>query len=110
MKLNKKLEIGINAIAALKKKDGLVKTSELAVEIGVTSTFLVQIMHALKSAEIVIVKRGQGGGYTIDKSKEVSAYDIAKAVGTIDDNLKGEQGSVLELRQNLINAHKNTKL
>lgn len=110
MKLNKKLEIGMQAITVLKKREGLVKTSELATEIGTTATFLVQIMHALKMAEIVIVRRGQGGGFTIDKDKEITAYSIAKAVGTLDDNLKGEQGSVLELRQKLVDAFRNTKI
>ena len=110
MKLNKKLEIGINAVSALKKKKDLVKTAALANEIGTTPTFLVQIMHALRVADIVIVRRGQGGGFTIDKDKEIMAYAIAKAVGALDDNLKGEKGSVLELRRKLVDAFKNTKL
>ena len=81
MKLNKKLELGIKAVNALRKYNAPVRTQDLAVEIGTTVNFLEQIMRNLRSAGVVDVKRGPGGGHSLSKDSKVSAYDVARAVG-----------------------------
>jgi len=110
MKLNKKLEIGLKAIAILKSKSDFVRASDLAPKIGTTPNFLEQILRNLRTAKILTVKRGPGGGYMLNREIDLNAFIVAKAVGTLKDNLKGEEGSVLELRKNLLEAFKSTKV
>lgn len=111
MKLNKKLEIGINAVSALKKREGFVRTSDIAQEIGTTVNFLEQIMRNLRTYGIVSVKRGPGGGYALNSDPQLSAYSVAKAVGRFNDNLvDGDVTLNGELRRNILEAFRNTKL
>jgi Rrf2 family transcriptional regulator, iron-sulfur cluster assembly transcription factor len=111
MKLNKKLEIGINAVTALKKREGFVRTADIAIEIGTTVNFLEQIMRNLRTGGIVTVKRGPGGGYSLNKESDLTAYAIAKAVGRFPDNLKnGDLSLPDQLRNNIVQAFINTKL
>jgi len=111
MKLNKKLEIGINAVAALKKREGFVRTADIAPEVGTTVNFLEQIMRNLRTGGIVTVKRGPGGGYSLNKEADLTAYSVAKAVGRFSDNLnETETGMAAELRKNILEAFRNTKL
>lgn len=81
MKLNKKVELGIKAVNALKNRQTPTRTADIASEVGTTVNFLEQIMRNLRSAGIVTVKRGPGGGYSLDTSKTVTAYLVAQAVG-----------------------------
>ena len=111
MKLNKKLEIGINAVSALKKREGFVRTADIAGEIGTTVNFLEQIMRNLRTGGIVSVKRGPGGGYALNKESELSAYSVAKAVGRFQDNLvDGDVSLTAQLQKNILEAFRNTKL
>jgi Rrf2 family iron-sulfur cluster assembly transcriptional regulator len=111
MKLNKKLEIGINAVTALKKREGFVRTADIAVEIGTTVNFLEQIMRNLRTGGIVTVKRGPGGGYSLNKDSDLTAYSVAKAVGRFPDNLSDEDVSLTsQLRKNIVEAFRSTKL
>lgn len=82
MKQNKKVELGINAVTALKKYSNPVRTQDLATEIGTTQHFLEQIMRNLRTAGIVVSVRGPGGGYRLaTTTTPVTAYQVAKAVG-----------------------------
>lgn len=111
MKLNKKLEIGINAVSALKKREGFVKTSDIAKEIGTTVNFLEQIMRNLRTSGIVTVKRGPGGGYSLNKDSELTAYVVATAVGRLEGNfINGDLSLPDQLRNNIRLAFINTKL
>lgn len=111
MKLNKKLEIGISAVLVLKKHGGLMKITDLIKEVDTTEDFLKQIMMELRSGGVVTVKRGPGGGYSINENTELTAYSIAKAVGRFPDNLKvGDTSLTAQLHNNIIEAFRNTKL
>jgi len=112
MKLNKKLEIGINAVSALKKREGFVRTADIAAEIGTTVSFLEQIMRNLRSSGIVIVKRGPGGGHALNKELDLSAYNVAIAVGRFQelDSDFGDSSLAAILRKNILDAFRNTKL
>lgn len=81
MKLTKKVELGINAVTALKKYPNPVRTQDLATEIGTTLNFLEQVMRNLRVAGIVVSVRGPGGGYKLASTEPVTAYAVAKAVG-----------------------------
>lgn len=111
MKLNKKLEIGINAVSALKKREGFVRTADIASEIGTTVNFLEQIMRNLRTDGIVTVKRGPGGGYSLNTEADLTAYSVAKAVGRFSNNLKdGDVSLTAQLQKNILEAFRNTKL
>lgn len=111
MKLNKKLEIGINAVTALKKREGFIKAADIAVEIGTTVNFLEQVMMNLRNRGIVNVKRGPGGGYSLNKEVDLTAYSVAEAVGRFpNDSTESDVSITGQLRNNIIEAFRNTKL
>jgi Rrf2 family transcriptional regulator, iron-sulfur cluster assembly transcription factor len=114
MKLNKKVELGINAVNALRKYENPVRTQDLAVEIGTTQHFLEQIMRNLRTANIVVSIRGPGGGYKLNGSfgatNTITAYDVAKAVGRDFGILSLDQAPMNRLSKALTEAFLNTVL
>lgn len=111
MKLNKKVEIGINAVTALKNREGFVRTKDIAAEVGTTVNFLEQIMRNLRTGGLVKVKRGPGGGYSLNKEMDINAYLVARAVGRFNEYQTGtESKESTVLRQNIVEAFLNTKL
>lgn len=111
MKLNKKVELGINAVSALKNKEGAVRTQDLAVEIGTTQHFLEQIMRNLRTAGIVASVRGPGGGYKLVPTETpVTAYHVAKAVGRDFGVLSLDQAPMNRLSKALTEAFLNTPI
>lgn len=115
MKLNKKLEIGLNAVTALKKRgsgNGFVKIVDIANEVGTTVHFLEQIMRDLRVSGIVAVQRGRGGGYLLNYDPDLTAYSVAKAVGRFPDVvIESVDHSVPTiLKQNILEAFRNTKI
>lgn len=81
MILNKKVELGLKAIAALRTKHEAARTQDLAVEIGTTVNFLEQIMRSLRVAGLVESLRGPGGGYVVNEEARITAWHVAKALG-----------------------------
>lgn len=110
MKLNKKVELGINAVNALKKYETPVRIQDIAVEVGTTVTFLAQIMRNLRDAGIVTVKRGPGGGYVLTKGSTVTAYHVAKAVGRDFGTMSLDDAPLSRLGKALTEAFVNTTI
>lgn len=110
MKLNKKVELGIKAVEALKKYDAPSKISDLATEIGTTVNFLAQIMRNLRNEGIVTVKRGPGGGYVLPKDSTVTAYHVAKAVGRDFGILSLDEAPMSRLTKAVTEAFLNTTI
>lgn len=111
MKLNKKVELGINAVTALKKYGNPVRTQDLAVEIGTTQHFLEQIMRNLRTAGIVVSIRGPGGGYKLVQGiTPWTALHVAKAVGRDFGTLSLDEAPMSRLGKALTEAYLNTTL
>lgn len=110
MKLNKKVELGINAVNALKKYETPVRISDIATEVGTTVNFLAQIMRNLRNAGIVTVKRGPGGGYLLAKDTTVTAYSVAKAVGRDFGTLTLDEAPMSRLTKAVTEAFLNTTI
>jgi Rrf2 family protein len=116
MKLNKKVEIGINAIKVLKNREKPTKTADIAEEIGTTVNFLEQVMRNLRTYELVTVKRGPGGGYVLNPELyKITAYDVAQAVGRkLGKEALGIELSALSpterLKSSIITAFANTEI
>lgn len=108
MKLNRKLELGMSALAAMKTRTSLVKTEDLAVEIGTTPIFLVQIMNGLKKSGIVSAVRGPRGGYTLVPNRRTTAFDVAVAVGIKFPEPDLSNTASSSLKSALINSYTNT--
>lgn len=104
MKLNKKLELGISAVQALKQRGKPTRTVDLASEIGTTLHFLEQIMRNLRTAGIVTSIRGPGGGYTLNASTQVTALQVAQAVGRKFETLSAAPASTNSPQERLQNA------
>jgi len=110
MKLTKKVELGINAVNALKNCDKPVRTQDLAVQVGTTLHFLEQIMRNLRSAGIVTVKRGPGGGYTLASATAVTAHAVATAVGRDFGTVTNDESPVDRLSKAVTEAFMNTTI
>lgn len=112
MKINRKLEIGINAVAFLKSRTGPTRVTDMASEVGTTVNFLEQVMRKLKAADLVTVKRGPGGGYTLNTclNKTITAYDVAVAVGREFGELRFDSTpkATQVLSKNIADAFENT--
>lgn len=81
MQINKKVQIGIRALTELRKRIEPISAQDLAKEIQTTTGFLEQIMRGLRKSELVIVKRGPGGGYTFNSERDpMTAFDVAMAL------------------------------
>lgn len=109
MKLTRKLEIGINAVNALKNKNGHTSVSDMIIEVGTTTNFLEQVMRNLREAGIVSVKRGPGGGYTLAMT-HVTAMQVAKAIGQEIEEMKDDASPVSRLKNAVTSAFLNTSI
>lgn len=82
MKINRKLEIAINALSALKGQIAPMNCKELAVAAGTTLHFIEQVMGNLSKAGLVVVQRGPGGGYNLNTVYgPISTADVSCAIG-----------------------------
>lgn len=81
MKLNKRLELALKTVDALKNHQDAIHASALAVEVGTTKSFQEQILRDLRNGGIVISKRGPGGGYMLSRTEPFTALDVASATG-----------------------------
>ena len=106
MKISQKLEYACRATVQLAKSsqlsndsDSILKLEEIAQRENVSSSFLVQILNALRSHGIIQSKRGKHGGYFMERNPEdISLYEIIKAVNsgvvadvTVKDGQSAEQ-------------------
>lgn len=90
MKISQKLEYACRASVQLAKSsqlsnstNSILRLEEIAQRENVSSSFLVQILNALRSEGIIQSKRGKHGGYFMEKNPEdISLYDIVKAVNS----------------------------
>lgn len=110
MKLNKKLEIGVNVVSVLKRRGVYTKAADIAAEVGTTVPFLSQIMRELRTAGIVSVKRGKGGGYLVASDKSVTAYEVANAVGRELSFVETDDSVATRLRRSVVNAYQTTTI
>lgn len=110
MKLTKNVEIGINALNALKSKTDYARVADLAVEVGTTIHFLEQIMRNLKNAGLVTVKRGPGGGYVLQKDAKITAYQVAQALGKDFGTLRLDEAPVSRLHKSIVDAFLKTEI
>ncbi len=84
MKLSLKVEYACQVLAQLGYR---IQTAELphiddlAKAEAIPSNYLVQILNELRTAGLIISKRGKQGGYALARlPSEISLYDILKAV------------------------------
>lgn len=105
MKLNKKIELGINAVNALRNRTTPTRSEDLAVEIGTSRPFLEQIMRNLKISGILYVKRGPGGGYMVNTAMEkITAYHVAAAMGKDFGVLRLDEAPMSKLHKSIVDA------
>jgi Rrf2 family protein len=111
MKFNRHLEIGINAVIALKKRNTPTRVQDLLEEVGTTQNFLEQVMRKLRVEGIVVSVRGPGGGYVLANTPTpITAYHVAKAVGRDFGVLSLDQAPMDRLGKAITDAYLNTVL
>jgi Rrf2 family iron-sulfur cluster assembly transcriptional regulator len=63
------------------EQSGSISTAELSEEMDIPYRFLRKIVSKLVSAELVLSRRGKGGGLSLARlPKAISLYDVVKAV------------------------------
>ena len=84
MKLSLKVEYACQVLAQLGHRVQAVELphiDDLANAEAIPSNYLVQILNELRTAGLIISKRGKQGGYALARSPaKISFYDIMKAV------------------------------
>ncbi len=109
MKIKKDVQIAIAIVAELRLHDDYVRLEDL--KIDSTISFLEQIAAKLSRADITTVKRGPGGGIKLASTLPISFYTIARALGEFKETiLKSDHNSMNQLRKNIVEAYKNTKV
>lgn len=75
-------EYALRAVVYLASTGGkTIVREEVARQTQVPSDYLVKVMKALDSAEIIVSIRGPGGGYRLERSAdELTVYDVVSAV------------------------------
>jgi Rrf2 family protein len=111
MKLNKELQVALSVLNVMKTKDSFTRTEDLANEVGTTVNFLEQIMRHLRIADIVTVKRGPGGGYTLNRNfTNLNAYHVAQALGRDFGILSFDEAPTSRLHKSIVEAFVNTSI
>ena len=84
MKLSLKVEYACQVLAQLGytfESPELPHIEDLAQAESVPSNYLVQILNDLRTAGLIVSKRGKQGGYALARPpREITLYDIMKAV------------------------------
>lgn len=84
VKLSLKTEYACRVLAQLARRyDGsqLTHIEELASAEAVPANYLVQILNELRNSGLIVSRRGKLGGYALVRpAKEISLYDIVRAV------------------------------
>jgi len=119
MKMNKKLEIGIKIIHLLVNSKRKLRTKDLSILINNSENkgrcFIEQITAKLKKSKLILPKKGPNGGYSLNKDKTISIYDIAKALNEITDNVGSDSCTkfrvdMLTLLKNSVIVHKESQV
>jgi Rrf2 family protein len=83
MKLSTRCRYGLKAIINIAKhyKSGTIKRSDIALQIGISSAYLENILISLKNYGLIKTVRGSNGGYIMEKPPEcITMYDIIFAL------------------------------
>jgi Rrf2 family protein len=98
MKLSLKVEYACQVLAQLGGSYGaqeLPHIEDLATREHIPSNYLVQILNELRTAGLIISRRGKQGGYALARpAADISLYDVIKAVeGDVLGHSGGNQGA-----------------
>jgi len=78
-------EYAMRAMASLAlKPDSLVPTPELARQTQVPANYLAKVLQQLAGAELIVGRRGVGGGYRLARpASQINLLDVINAVTTL---------------------------
>ena len=77
MQLNISTDYALRIVVYLTKSGNVVPSSKLAMELGISQRYLLQVSSRLRDAGILVVSYGPNGGLKIAKNPdEISLYDI----------------------------------
>ncbi|RFC45257.1 MAG: Rrf2 family transcriptional regulator, iron-sulfur cluster assembly transcription factor [Verrucomicrobia bacterium] len=84
MRISKRAEYALRALAMLASRDpgSPVQIQELAEAGGIPLKFLEQILLILRRADLLVSKRGLGGGYRL--GRQASAITLAEVIQLMD--------------------------
>ncbi|GAB4386478.1 MAG: Rrf2 family transcriptional regulator [Phycisphaerales bacterium] len=93
--------------------DGLMPTSLLAERTGVPFNYLAKVLQSLAQADLIVGRRGVGGGYRLARpAEEISMLDVINAINPVDRitecplGLQGHGSNLCPLHRQLDKAAK----
>ena len=101
MNISKTASYGLIAVAYIAEQadEGLVMSSKISAKYGIPEAYLLKIMQQMVKANLLISKRGPGGGFTLARpAKEITLLEIIEISG-------GPISSQLEMAELTNNAH-----
>jgi DNA-binding IscR family transcriptional regulator len=109
LKLNRNIEVALQAAEFLKGKTKPVRLQDVAEAIGTTDNFIEQVARKLRVAGILTSVRGPGGGHLLNPEVKVTALAVAEALGYTPQIILGRSAAD-RLRANLTNAFVSTEV
>ena len=99
MQLNKSTDYAIRLLICLAETPVPVPSSKLAVEVGVSQLYLLQIGAKLREAGFIKTAHGPTGGYVLTRCpEEISLYDIITVMEGMYWNIHAKsEGTLLPL-------------
>lgn len=84
--LSQTTEYALRAMAALAyKPDDLTPTPSLAASTKVPANYLAKVLQQLAAAELIVGRRGVGGGYRLARpADQISLLDVVRAVTKVE--------------------------
>ncbi|RMH14169.1 MAG: Rrf2 family transcriptional regulator [Planctomycetota bacterium] len=66
-------------------EDGLMPTSSLAERTGVPFNYLAKVLQSLAQADLIVGRRGVGGGYRLARpAEEITMLDVINAINPVE--------------------------
>ncbi|MDQ7013856.1 MAG: Rrf2 family transcriptional regulator [Planctomycetota bacterium] len=84
--LSQTVEYALRAMSSLAyRPNDLVPTSELAETTKVPSNYLAKVLQTLAGADLIMGRRGVGGGYRLSRApEEISLLEVVNAVNPVE--------------------------
>ena len=88
MKYSTKVRYGLAVVVVLAQKNEITALSTIASQLGLSKTYLEQVLFLLKSHQIVDSVKGPNGGYKLMDIENLNAYTLFSA---LDNSLTDTQ-------------------
>lgn len=91
MKYSTKVRYGLAVVMVLAEKNEVIALITIANRLGLSKTYLEQVLYLLKSHQVVESIKGPSGGYRLIDSENLSVYTVFSALDSELTDFQDEQ-------------------